>query len=153
MRFKLPREDSVLGVNMGQRVRIGGERDWGEHNPISGFDTLGFADFLVPESHSLSQVKEGESVQVEGPIERITYLGNGHFTFPSRQDRQCKYLGMVVQGNDLTKVFQIVESISTSKDSTFLSVLYVVESLEEAALIEELAFFRELDKVHINVLV
>ncbi len=85
-------------------------------------------------------------------MDRMTYLGNGHFCFPDRTERECKYLGMVVQGHDLTKVFQVVESIATSKDSTFLSLLYVVPSLEDAALLEELAFFKELDKVHINVL-
>ncbi len=50
LRFKLPREDQVLGVSMGQGVNLEGR---GIHHPISGFDTLGYADFLVPESDPL----------------------------------------------------------------------------------------------------
>ena len=98
---------------------------------------MGYVDFLVkvvdPEkeesmSRMFRDIQPGDSVQIQGPYQNMCYEGSGTFRI-NTEIKKCRYLGLIVENTAISSVFQIVENIATSKDNTYLSLVYVVDSL------------------------
>lgn len=135
LRFALPREDAILGLDIGHHIRLKGHyRDEGiadgsgelqfverSYTPVSTNDDKGYFDIVVKlypmgkMSRYLSGLEIGDSVQVMGPHGRFSYKPNMH-----------KELFMIAGGSGITPVLQVIKQILKNRheDQTRMTLLY-----------------------------
>lgn len=137
-RFKLNHEDEVLKIPTGHHVAcclsVDGKDEIRYYSPISNeFDT-GFFDILVKSypqgkvSKRFAMLKEGQTVKFRGPVGRLEYATN-----------MAKELGLVAGGSGITPILQVITKIiTTSEDTTKVSLIYANETENDILLKNEL---------------
>ncbi|KAL4495216.1 hypothetical protein ABPG72_007323 [Tetrahymena utriculariae] len=164
-RFKMNDERKVLGIQLGENIQIGipgnqQENQIAKIHPITRIDDPAIVDVLVneenPEQQFFRNLKEKQEVVIKSDQnKKFVYDGFGKITiFNQGQVTQKKvdYLGILVQGYHISKVFSLIEGISTNGDKTNISILYVNSNLDESLFIDELTWYADEKKIHLGVL-
>ncbi|GLJ44089.1 hypothetical protein SUGI_0919470 [Cryptomeria japonica] len=104
------------------------------YTPISGPESKGFFDLMIkvyPEgkmSQHFAHLKPGDTLEVKGPIEKVTYSPN-----------MKKHIGMVAGGTGITPMLQIIDAIlKNPEDKTKVSLLYANISPDDILLREKI---------------
>lgn len=148
-RFRLPSEEHVLGLPVGQHVyltaRINGKLIVRPYTPISSDDDPGYVELMIkvyfrgvhpsfPDGGKMSQhldeMKIGDTIDFRGPAGLIVYKGNGIFNV--RPDKKSppkelvfKSISMIAGGSGITPMLQIITAILKNPDDrTHISLLY-----------------------------
>lgn len=162
-RFRLPSENHILGLPIGQHVylsaKIDGKLVVRPYTPVSSDDDKGFVDLMIkvyfrgvhpkfPEggkmSQYLEQMKIGETIDFRGPSGLIVYKGNGRFSIrrdkkSSPSERDFNKLSMIAGGTGITPMLQIIYAIlKNPEDKTRISLLFANQSEEDILCREEL---------------
>ncbi|MDA9098096.1 ferredoxin--nitrite reductase [bacterium] len=141
-RFSLPTDKHILGLPVGQHVRMqfvdsSGKEVSRPYTPISSDDNLGFVEFMVKVydagvcSKHLDGLKIGDSMTFSGPTGNLTYTDRGEFTVydpvsgESTVRKGIKHLGMVCGGTGITPMLQVVKQIfGDVGDTTRVSLVF-----------------------------
>ncbi|KHJ98393.1 oxidoreductase, FAD-binding protein [Oesophagostomum dentatum] len=129
-RFRLPTQEHILGLPVGQHVylsaKIDGKLVVRPYTPVSGDDDPGYVDLMIkvyyrgvhpkfPDggkmSQHLDQMKIGETIDFRGPSGLIVYRGNGKFDIKpdkksSPRERVFKTISMIAGGTGITPMLQ-----------------------------------------------
>ncbi|EDO16134.1 hypothetical protein Kpol_1070p17 [Vanderwaltozyma polyspora DSM 70294] len=124
-RFKLPTDEHVLGLPIGQHITIKAHIDGSEvvrsYTPISlDSEAKGYFELLIKSyeqgkiSKMFTSLKIGDTIDVQGP--------KGFYEYT---DRSSKHLAMIAGGSGLTPMYQIIKSIAENpKDKTKVTFIY-----------------------------
>lgn len=162
-RFKLPSEDHVLGLPVGQHVylsaKIDGKLVVRPYTPISSDDDLGYVDLMIkvyfrgvnpkfPDggkmSQHLEQMKIGDTIDFRGPSGLTVYKGHGRFAVrPDKKsppkERVFKRISMIAGGTGITPMLQVISAILKHPDDrTQISLLFANQSEEDILCRKEL---------------
>lgn len=173
-RFRLPSSNHVLGVPIGQHLKlsaeINGEVKSHSYTPVSSDDDVGYVDLVIkiyfknvhpkfPEGGKLTQyiesMKIGDTIDFRGPMGRLKYLGLGNFSmkFTRKDDEEpitvhVKKVSMIAGGSGIAPMLQLIRNITqNAEDETKLSLLFANKSEEDIMLRNEL---EEVAKDHAN---
>ncbi|KAK6056590.1 oxidoreductase, FAD-binding protein [Cooperia oncophora] len=135
-RFRLPSENHVLGLPVGQHVylsaKIDGKLVVRPYTPVSSDDDLGYVELMIkliiwlqvyfrgvhpkfPDggkmSQHLEQMKIGDTIDFRGPSGLIVYKGHGKFAIrPDKKsppkERVFKKISMIAGGTGITPMLQ-----------------------------------------------
>ncbi|XP_057326908.1 NADH-cytochrome b5 reductase 2-like [Microplitis mediator] len=163
-RFGLPTSQHVLGLPLGQHIKlsaeINGEVVSHSYTPVSSDDDHGFVDLVIkvyfknvhpkfPEGGKLTQyienMKLGEEIDVFGPVGRLFYRGYGNFaikrsrTDPTLDFHTVNKVVMIAGGSGIAPMLQLIRAIMKDpSDSTKVSLLFANQSEKDILLREEL---------------
>lgn len=135
-RFKLPTEDSILGLPIGQHISLAANLDvkdpkTGEvankevvrsYTPISSDVYPGYFDLMIKSyptgniSRHLATLEVGDKMKVKGPKGAMIYTPN-----------MVKSFGMIAGGTGITPMLQIIRAVlrgRKSGDKTKLSLIF-----------------------------
>ncbi|PWN43068.1 ferredoxin reductase-like protein [Ceraceosorus guamensis] len=123
-RFRLPSDNSILGLPIGQHVsvqaNINGKNVMRSYTPVSSDDDRGFFDLLIKTydkgniSKHVSTLKIGDGLEVRGPKGQMRY-SNG----------LVRHLGMLAGGTGITPMLQIIRAIAKDpQDKTEVDLIY-----------------------------
>lgn len=135
-RFKLPTEDSILGLPIGQHISLAAELDVTDpktgkverkevvrsYTPISSDEQPGYTDVLIKSypqgniSRHVATLKVGDKMKIRGPKGAFVYTPN-----------MCRRIGMVAGGSGITPMLQIAEAIKrgrTKGDRTIVDLIF-----------------------------
>uniref|UniRef100_A0A183G7K0 cytochrome-b5 reductase n=1 Tax=Heligmosomoides polygyrus TaxID=6339 RepID=A0A183G7K0_HELPZ len=134
-RFKLPSEDHVLGLPVGQHVylsaKIDGKLVVRPYTPISSDDDLGYVDLMI-------------KIDFRGPSGLTVYKGHGRFAVrPDKKsppkERVFKRISMIAGGTGITPMLQVISAILKHPDDrTQISLLFANQSEEDILCRKEL---------------
>jgi len=164
-----PQQEKCLGHRVGEAVELGltngkKEKVWRYYIPLSRLDEQGGADFMIKmiEGEFSSLLKEsavGQKLSIRGPstgwvykgFGNIEYLGGVKHNQPPRQGT-FDTLVMIAHDTGITAFFNLLDTIADFKeDKTKLSLVYVVDSIEDLALPDELLSLQEEGRVAVQV--
>ena len=135
-RFKLPTEDSILGLPIGQHISLAAELDVTDpktgkverkevvrsYTPISSDEQPGYTDVLIKSypqgniSRHIATLKVGDTMKIRGPKGAFVYTPN-----------MCRRIGMVAGGSGITPMLQIAEAIKRGRkkgDKTIVDLIF-----------------------------
>lgn len=123
-RFKLPKENDLLGLPIGQHIQItaniNGKDILRSYTPTSNDSVRGYFDLLIKDypqgniSKHIAELKIGESIKVKGPKGFYEYAPN-----------TSSHIVMVAGGTGITPMYQIINAIvDTPEDKTAVTLLY-----------------------------
>lgn len=162
-RFKLPSENHILGLPIGQHVhlsaKINGELVSRAYTPVSSDEDFGYTDLVIkvyfkdthpkfPAGGKLSQHLEnmeiGDTIDFRGPSGRLVYVGRGNFDIkvnvkqpPTRMI--AKQLSMIAGGTGITPMLQLIRYITDNpKDNTKISLIFANQTEKDILLRAEL---------------
>ncbi|ETN75526.1 oxidoreductase, FAD-binding protein [Necator americanus] len=162
-RFRLPSENHVLGLPVGQHVHLSAKIDEKlvvrPYTPVSSDDDLGYVDLMIkvyfrnvnpkfPDggkmSQHLEQMKIGETIDFRGPSGLIVYKGNGKFAV--RRDKKSSptmrtfnKISMMAGGTGITPMLQIIAAVlKNDDDNTHISLLFANQSEDDILCRKEL---------------
>ncbi|KAF4694444.1 NADH-cytochrome b5 reductase 3 [Perkinsus olseni] len=172
--FALPHENDILGLPIGHHVKLTAsmpnprtglapvESVSRPYTPTTLDDRKGSFQLVVKiypsgqdESHPdggwmsqyLDKLEPGQdSIQVTGPVGRLTYKGNGIFDIVRSECQSCngiKNLGMVAGGTGITPHYQIIQHILQTKDPMKMSLLCANKTPDDVLLGPELAMLAD----------
>ena len=153
-RFKLPNDNDVLGLPVGNHLSLISENANGElvsrsYTPVSTDNNIGYVDFVIkiyksnehpdfPDggfmSQKVDQLEIGETFKFKGPNGRLTYIGNGEFNIKQLKSqggelvtKNYKNIGMIAGGSGITPMIPIIRTISISniKPNYSTSLTYI----------------------------
>ena len=154
-RFKLPTENSILGLPIGQHISLAANLDvkddkTGEvknqqvvrsYTPISSDVHPGYFDLMIKSyptgniSRHLGTLKVGDSMKVRGPKGAMVYTPN-----------MVREFGMIAGGTGITPMLQIIRAIQrgrSSGDKTKVTLIFANVDEKDILLKDEI---EELDK-------
>ncbi|OAD52606.1 NADH-cytochrome b5 reductase 2 [Eufriesea mexicana] len=162
-RFALPTPDHILGLPIGQHIRLTVKIEEDvvirSYTPVSSDDDHGYVDLIVkvyfknvhpkfPEGGKLSQYLEnlqiGETVDFSGPSGRLIYNGHGKFSIKIfRKDPPVEYdvkrIVMLAGGTGITPMLQLIRAIvKDPTDETQTSLLFANQTEKDILLRDEL---------------
>ena len=165
-RFKLPKDNDVLGLPVGKHLSLISENEDGEqvsrsYTPVSTDNNIGFVDFVIkvykrnehpdfPEggfmSQKVDQLEIGETFKFKGPNGRLTYIGNGEFNIKQLKSqggelitKNYKNIGMIAGGSGITPMIPIIRTVLSSEtDNTQLNLLFANKKEEDIILRDKL---------------
>jgi cytochrome-b5 reductase len=149
-RFKLPTEDSILGLPIGQHISLAANLDvkdpkTGEvtnkevvrsYTPISSDVNPGYFDLLIKSyptgniSRHLATLNVGDKMKVRGPKGAMVYTPN-----------MVRRFGMIAGGTGITPMLQICEAIRRGRkegDKTEVDLIFANVNEEDILLREDL---------------
>jgi len=123
-KFKLPSDNHVLGLPIGQHISIGatigGKEIVRSYTPISSDDDKGFFELLIKTyptgniSKYLDKLKTGDSIRVKGPKGQMVYSSN-----------LAKEIGMIAGGTGITPMLQIIKAVlKNPEDQTKIHLVF-----------------------------
>ncbi|CBQ68060.1 related to cytochrome-b5 reductase [Sporisorium reilianum SRZ2] len=123
-RFKLPRQNNILGLPIGQHIsiqaNIGGKNVMRSYTPTSSDDDHGFFDLVVKSyeqgnvSKYIGAMKIGDLLSVKGPKGQMRYAPG-----------LSRHLGMIAGGTGLTPCLQIIRAaLKNPADKTQIDFIY-----------------------------
>ncbi|KAG9514902.1 cytochrome b5 reductase-like protein, partial [Aureobasidium melanogenum] len=142
--FKLPKDDMVLGLPIGQHLSIRGEANGKtvsrSYTPVSNNHDKGELRLVIkmyPDGQLtggyLEDVQVGDEVEFRGPKGAMKY-GRG----------LANEIGMIAGGTGITPMYQIIRAICENpRDKTKVTLLYGSVSEEDRLLHKELEEFQE----------
>ncbi|KAN0063499.1 NADH-cytochrome b5 reductase [Thecaphora frezii] len=114
-RFRLPRDNSILGLPIGQHIsvqaEINGKNVMRSYTPTSSDDDRGFFDLVVKSyeqgniSKYMAAMKIGDQLSVKGPKGQMRY-----------HPGLARHIGMIAGGTGLTPCLQIINAICKNPD-------------------------------------
>jgi len=140
-RFKLPKEDWVIGLPVGTHLMIHatieGDKELSKkYTPISPVTEKGSVSFIIKVYHkteefplggSMSQylygLKIGDKIRCEGPKGFLNYLGEGKFLIKKKEVKKTK-IGLLAGGTGLTPVYQVIQAATLANESLPLVFLF-----------------------------
>lgn len=139
--FKLPGDNSILGLPTGQHIAIRHEADGKQiarsYTPTSSNKDRGRLELTIKVYKDgkltpwLNSLKEGDSVDIRGPKGEMKYHKN-----------LVKELGMIAGGTGITPMFQIIRRICEDpRDDTKVTLLYANKTENDILLKKELDDF------------
>jgi nitrate reductase (NAD(P)H) len=157
LRFALQSPQHVLGLPVGQHVFVSASIDgrlvMRAYTPVSVNADKSVFDLLIkvyfkgtdPEfplggamSQHLDSLREGDTVDVKGPLGHIAYLGRGAFDISSAKVRATR-VAMIAGGTGITPMFQLIRAmLDDAEDTTRIWLLYANRSEEDILLGAEL---------------
>ncbi|KAL1988876.1 hypothetical protein VTN96DRAFT_6865 [Rasamsonia emersonii] len=124
--FKLEHETQTLGLPTGQHLMLklkdSSESIIRSYTPISETDRKGTVELLVkiyfdtPTSKggkmtmALDKIPIGSTVELKGPIGKLTYLGKGRVLL-NEKERHVKSFRMICGGSGITPIFQVLRAV------------------------------------------
>ncbi|KAJ5241150.1 uncharacterized protein N7469_002741 [Penicillium citrinum] len=142
--FKLPKEEGVIGLPIGQHVAIKatieGQSVSRSYTPTSNNSDLGVLELVIkcyPDGQLtgkyLTNLQIGDKVLFRGPKGAMRY-SNG----------LCKRIGMIAGGTGITPMYQLIRAIcENDADTTEISLIYANRSEEDILLRNELETFAQ----------
>jgi NAD(P)H-flavin reductase len=122
-RFALQSPQHILGLPIGQHMFLYAQIDdqpcSRAYTPTSSDVDVGHFDLVVkvyPQgkmSRHLDRLNIGDSILVQGPRGRLTYLGKGQFTIRSGSNtntHNVKHIGMMAGGTGITPMLQVLST-------------------------------------------
>eukprot|EP00128_Syssomonas_multiformis_P013297 Colp12_sorted_trinity150504_noHs@29943 len=161
-RFALQTPEHILGLPIGNHMyvstTINGKLVSRPYTPISSDDEIGYFDLLIkvyfkgvhpkfPEGGQLTQylenMKIGESIDVRGPVGKLTYMGRGKIKISAASKepefRQAKKIGMIAGGTGITPMLQVIRAVfKDPQDNTKLWLLFANQTEQDILLRKEL---------------
>eukprot|EP01017_Pseudomicrothorax_dubius_P018518 TRINITY_DN2046_c0_g1_i7.p1 TRINITY_DN2046_c0_g1~~TRINITY_DN2046_c0_g1_i7.p1 ORF type:complete len:295 (-),score=38.61 TRINITY_DN2046_c0_g1_i7:1069-1953(-) len=164
-RFGLPREDDILGIGVGQHIEIvatlPSETEQNaeirrKYTPITKVTERGHFDLLIKVypsvlpggqgvlSRYLYSLREGDKINIRGPIGRFNYLGKGQASFQhtNRSPQVTKTFSkicFVAGGTGITPGYQVIQAVlDDPSDKTELHLLCGNRTESDILLREEL---------------
>ncbi|KAJ3045290.1 hypothetical protein HDV00_011162 [Rhizophlyctis rosea] len=157
--FKVPYENTKLGLPVGKHIRVGAHfkdkmvvRPYTPTRPIVPEEDDGTFDLVVkiyfPHSdpyyppggclsNYLDTMEEGDAIDVKGPEGMIEYDGNGDFNIEG-EDKHFKRVMMVAGGTGITPIYQVIHAIAKNpKDKTEIALIYANKTVDDILLKEE----------------
>jgi NAD(P)H-flavin reductase len=154
-------KDLYLGLTPGQHLRIfappkedGGQLVSRMYTPVSPIDEKGQVTFVIkvygkcdefPEGGYMSQYlcsrEVGDKLNMEGPMGKIKFFGNGSFAKMGKPFTATK-LGMIAGGSGITPIFHVMDAMRRAKDTTCDVKFLYTNKTEGDILIKE-----ELDRI------
>ncbi|KAH0396730.1 cytochrome b5 reductase-like protein, partial [Aureobasidium melanogenum] len=136
--FSLPKEDSILGLPIGQhiaiRADINGKSVQRSYTPVTNDSDPGriVVVFKVYPggaiTNYLAGLKKGDMVDIRGPKGAMTY-----------EKGLTKHIGMIAGGTGITPMYQLIRAICEDKeDPTTVDLLFANNSEEDILLRDEL---------------
>lgn len=162
-RFRLPSNEHILGLPIGQHIylsaRIDGQLVVRPYTPVSSDDDRGYMDLVIkvyfknvhpkfPEGGKMSQylesLKLGETIDVRGPSGLLEYRGSGVFAI--KPDKKApaalvvaKKINLVSGGTGITPMLQLIRHIARDpNDKTEMRLLFANQSEADILLRPEL---------------
>ncbi|KAA8577085.1 hypothetical protein MFRU_023g00290 [Monilinia fructicola] len=142
--FKLPKDDTILGLPIGQHISIRAEIDGKtvsrSYTPISNNSDPGvlrlvikmYPDGLLTGKY-LEHLQVGDEIEVRGPKGAMRY-----------RKGMVKEMGMVAGGTGITPMYQLIRAICEDPtDHTSVTLLYGNNTEEDILLREELDNFEK----------
>ncbi|KAF7189571.1 NADH-cytochrome b5 reductase 1 [Pseudocercospora fuligena] len=149
-RFKLPTEDSILGLPIGQHISLGATLDVTDpktgnverkevvrsYTPISGDHQPGYFDLLIKSypqgniSRHMATLTVGDKMKVKGPKGAMVYEPN-----------MASRIGMIAGGSGLTPMLQVADAIKRGRahgDKTQVNLIFANVNEEDIFLRKEL---------------
>ncbi|ETS63890.1 hypothetical protein PaG_02214 [Moesziomyces aphidis] len=137
-RFKLPRQNNILGLPIGQHIsiqaNINGKNVMRSYTPTSSDDDHGFFDLVVKSyeqgniSKYIGSMKIGDLISVKGPKGQMQYTPG-----------LSRHLGMIAGGTGLTPCLQIIRAVlKNPSDKTQIDFIYANVKEEDILLKQEL---------------
>ncbi|SNX81977.1 related to cytochrome-b5 reductase [Melanopsichium pennsylvanicum] len=137
-RFKLPRQNNILGLPIGQHIsiqaNIGGKDVMRSYTPTSSDDDHGFFDLVVKSyeqgnvSKYIGSMKIGDLISVKGPKGQMRYTPG-----------LARQIGMIAGGTGLTPCLQIIRAVlKNPADKTQLDFIYANVKEDDILLKQEL---------------
>ncbi|KAJ8070158.1 hypothetical protein OCU04_000551 [Sclerotinia nivalis] len=140
--FKLPRDDMILGLPIGQHISIRAEIDGKlvsrSYTPVSNNSDPGelrlvikmYPDGLLTGKY-LQHLKVGDEIEIRGPKGAMRY-----------RKGMVKEIGMIAGGTGITPMYQLIRAICEDPtDKTSVTLLYGNNSEEDILLREQLDGF------------
>ncbi|CAK1364851.1 NADH-cytochrome b5 reductase 1 [Cercospora beticola] len=135
-RFKLPTEDSILGLPIGQHISLAATLDVTDpktgnverkevvrsYTPISSDEQPGYTDLLIKSypqgniSRHIATLSVGDTMKIKGPKGAFVYTPN-----------MCRRIGMIAGGSGITPMLQIAEAIKRGRkngDKTIVDLIF-----------------------------
>lgn len=162
-RFGLPSPDHVLGLPVGNFVRLLAKIDDAlvirAYTPVSSDDDRGFVDLIIkiyfknvhpdyPEGGKMTQylenMKIGDTILFQGPCGRLFYRGQGKFSIKAYKTSECEEklaceLGMIAGGTGITPMLQLIHHITKNpSDRTRMSLIFANQTEEDILMRKEL---------------
>lgn len=140
--FRLPNQDDVVGIPIGQHVAIkatiDGQSVSRSYTPISNNLDKGRMELVVkcyPDgkltSQYLAKLETGDQVLFRGPKGAMKY-----------HPGMCKKIGMIAGGTGITPMYQLIRAICEHEsDTTEVSLIYANRTEEDILLRQELESF------------
>uniref|UniRef100_A0A915PTK4 Cytochrome-b5 reductase n=1 Tax=Setaria digitata TaxID=48799 RepID=A0A915PTK4_9BILA len=135
-RFKLPSDEHVLGLPVGQHIHLSAKIYFKNVDP------------KFPDGGKMTQYLErmriGETINFRGPSGLIVYEGKGSFAVkPTKKAepkrRIYKNIGMIAGGSGITPMLQIIAAImKNSEDHTKVSLIFANKDESDILLRDEL---------------
>eukprot|EP00731_Ephydatia_muelleri_P006177 Em0003g425a len=159
--FELPSPDHILGLPVGNHMylsaTINGELVIRPYTPVSSDDERGYFELVIkvyfanvhpkfPEGGKMSQYLDtlgiGDTVDVRGPLGKVTYLGGGDIQYKEKSTPEIRHatdIGLIAGGTGITPMLQIIKAIlKNPKDTTKVSLLFANQTEKDILLREEL---------------
>lgn len=163
-RFGLPSEKHVLGLPIGQHIRlsatINGEEVSKSYTPVSSDDDKGYFELVVkiyfknvhpkfPNGGRMTQhlesLKLGDSITVKGPLGKLKYHGKGQFSIQpdkttAAEKKTATKLSMIAGGTGIAPMLQLIRDIlkKNNVDKTKIALLFANQTEKDILLREEL---------------
>lgn len=163
-RFGLPSEKHVLGLPIGQHIRliatINGEEVAKPYTPVSSDDDKGYVELVIkvyfknvhpkfPDGGRMTQhlesLKIGDTITIKGPVGRLVYHGKGDFSIKPdlkspAEKKTAKRLSMIAGGSGIAPMLQLIRDIlkKNDADKTKISLLFANQSEKDILLRKEL---------------
>ncbi|PNS20210.1 hypothetical protein CAC42_5660 [Sphaceloma murrayae] len=157
-RFKLPSENSILGLPIGQHISLAATLDVTDpktqkterrevvrsYTPISSDNDTGYFDLLIKSyptgniSKHLTTLKIGDKMKVKGPKGAMVYTPN-----------MVRHFGMIAGGTGITPMLQIIRAVLRGRkngDKTEIDLIFANVNEEDILLRQDLDKLTKEDK-------
>ncbi|CAI2373833.1 unnamed protein product [Moneuplotes crassus] len=166
-RFDFPSKDQEFGLHIGGHVVFYAEvmnPETGKkeeiarkYTPVSTVHQKGYIEFVIkiyragenprfPHGGLMTQYLEklriGESLKMEGPMGKLSYLGCGNFYISKKYHIKTE-IGMIAGGSGITPIYQIIQSVVHNKDKIKCHLLFGNKSEKDILIREELEQLQE----------
>mmetsp|Transcript_7376 Transcript_7376/g.16226 ORF Transcript_7376/g.16226 Transcript_7376/m.16226 type:complete len:425 (+) Transcript_7376:150-1424(+) len=143
LRFGLPSDTHVLGLNNGQHVRVRATIDGAlvarSYTPTSMVNVKGTFDLVIKvyykNEHAdfpaggimtqhLDSLKVGDTLQVLGPKGVFNYTGRGEYEVDSAKSKASNF-GFICGGSGITPAFQVIQAmLADPEDTSNISLIF-----------------------------
>jgi nitrate reductase (NAD(P)H) len=139
--FALPTPNHILGLPTGKHImisaEIGGNTVNRRYTPISSNHDLGRVQFVVKiyrptpvyprggkMSQYLSNLCEGDMLDMRGPVGPFEYIGQGRYTIEGHAG-YCQKMNMIAGGSGISPIMQIAAHVLRDlEDNTQMTLIY-----------------------------
>ena len=155
LRFALQTEQTVLGIPIGNHLRIRWKDDSVEepimrsYTPISDNTLIGFFDLLIKVyepgamTQRLNKLDIGQHIECTGPLGRINYNEPSVLMITERnniRNLKANKIGMLAGGTGITPMYQVMQYIHRNRDTdkTEISLIFANKTEKDILLKDEL---------------